>query len=146
MIAYAGGRTENVGVVVEEVVRATYRDMLTEADWGAATLVDAIQKKLTGPSSGELEQTAGIVYRESAPGEPPAYATGVLHDSVKATAARRVGSAVEASYGPSADFASVLEFGGRNDTGGRVLPRPFVRPAEQETIPKLDARWRRRLG
>lgn len=81
----------------------------------------------------------------SRPGDPPALRSGALRRSIRATRAgesRRgtIGAVVKVGN----PIASVLEFGGKEqgrtvDTLGRYRPpRPFVRPALEQTRPHVD--------
>jgi HK97 gp10 family phage protein len=90
----------------------------------------------------------------SRPGEPPARASGQLLKGVKIG---RRGRDVNNSYrivgmGPPAHHAHLLEFGTvprtvKNYLGkkgvavqsGRVLPRPFMRPAFEENVDAVEA-------
>lgn len=100
----------------------------------ALMLVNKITFLLSQPGTGRLYDRGRTKkgykrkpHRASAPGEPPAVDTGRLRASIGFERlgpwTYRVGTGVE--------YAGYLEFGtiGPEYTGGRILPRPFMRPA-----------------
>lgn len=93
---------------------------------------DAINSITSGQKSGQVYTRRGITHQASAPGEAPAADTGVLHNSIDvilnpATLSARVNA--------SAKYAAALEYGTE-----KMQPRPYMRPALNSNIPKLQSR------
>lgn len=88
-------------------------------------VVDVIE---TSVPSGELSRTAaGVPYRASAPGEPPASPTGIYPDSWGTTEPHIDGGRVRSSAATDSSVGPELEFG---DPGPPPIePRPHARPA-----------------
>lgn len=84
----------------------------------------------------------------SEPGEPPAWRTGYLHDSVYVRVLSTEGGWQARIY-PSTVYARIQELSGRAGREHRsFLPaRPYVSPARDATIPRVGQRfadaWRR---
>jgi len=76
----------------------------------------------------EVEGPGPGVHRASKPGDPPTVFTGKLRDSIRSHVLhldrRRYAGAVDTQ----ADYAPTLEFGGVNDQGHYVEPRPAWLP------------------
>ena len=90
------------------------------------------KEKLSGDRSGRTYRVPGTkkTYTASAPGEPPAVATGQLRSSIKY---RIVGDMrVTGEVGSGLKKAPMLEFGTK-----KMKPRPFLRPTFQEELPKI---------
>lgn len=84
----------------------------------------------------------------STPGDPPAWRTGFLHDSVYVHVLP-VDSGWQARIYPSTVYARIQELGGVTGAGYRthLQPRPYVQPAGEATAERVgqsfaDA-WRR---
>ena len=98
------------------------------------------KEKLSGSRTGRTYLIPGTnrTYTASAPGEPPAVATGQLRSSIKY---RIVGDMkVTGEVGSELKKAVELEFGTK-----RIKPRPFLRPTFQEELSTikniLSRRW-----
>ena len=98
------------------------------------------KEKLSGKRTGRVYRVPGTnrTYTASAPGEPPAVATGQLRSSIKY---RIVGDMkVTGEVGSELKKAVELEFGTK-----RIKPRPFLRPTFQEELSTikniLSRRW-----
>ena len=93
-------------------------------------LTQIIVEEFSEPKSGRMyRRPSGGSYRASAPGESPAIRTGNLRDSISKPDVRREGRTVVGRIVIAAPYAEGLERG-----RGRVLPRPFVRPAIEELL------------
>ena len=113
-----------------------------------------VLEKLTGNRSGRtyrVPDTDGAFYVASAPGQPPASATGTLRQNINASRVESDGVEVSASVGVDLSvvpYARRLEFGGAHVQGGtvvRTLPRPYLRPAFDENRSEAEARMQRAL-
>jgi HK97 gp10 family phage protein len=114
-------------------------DILLERalDDAAGLVVRAAKDKvLSPPKSGRIYRRKGRTHQASAPGEPPANDTGNLVQSIY----RRKGVGKERQIVLKAEYAHVLEFGGRH-----VQPRPFMRPAVTENAEACGALYRKAL-
>lgn len=109
----------------------------------ALTLVSAIKLKLSTPGRGKLRRKGKLIKgkvgrsgrmayrsdiskltRASAPGDPPAVDTGALRNSIN----YEVQWGGKHVVGTNSEYAAPLEFGATTKRG-RILPRPFMRPA-----------------
>lgn len=89
-----------------------------------------------GPRTGRMYRVPGSTrfYRASAPGEPPAYRTGVLQAGVTSGVEIR-GSRIVGMVGVAdVEYAKELELG-----TSEKAPRPFLRPTIMEIRPQLIA-------
>lgn len=116
------------------------RGMEQDARRAGVVVVGAVKLKLSQPGKGRVYRTRRVnlggrrgvgktsrLHRASAPGDPPAVDTGVLRQSYDHHAETVPGAAVLRVF--SRDYvASLLELGTT-----RILPRPHVRPAVEET-------------
>lgn len=97
-------------------------------------LVTSAKLQTSKPGTGrEYPRKGGKIHTASAPGQPPAVDTGELRNSIGVAFVGdvlRVGSGLEK--------APLLEFGTISD-GGRIAPRPFMRPALAEAKPRMGA-------
>jgi hypothetical protein len=86
-----------------------------------------VKKKLsaTPPRTGRVYIIRGRAHVASAPGEAPAPITGRLRQSIGHTDVKWDGDEASAEVGSSDPKARILEFGGVNSRGVRLLPRPF---------------------
>lgn len=98
----------------------------------------------------------------SAPGEPPAFRSGALHDSIGRTGpyTDHEGVAIAWGVGVGDDASAVTKkqreqgvnvfaYAIIHERGGmvahvRLLPRPYMRPTQAELEGELEAEWRRR--
>ncbi len=113
-------------------------------------------KKFLNRAGGYLRMTAKRSIRKkkkpSVAGSPPASHTGALKNFIRFSVsddARRVVVGPQKLSGKMFDQPSVLEMGGvsgfvRNGAvkNIRIQPRPFMRPALQNTISKIDTFWK----
>jgi HK97 gp10 family phage protein len=107
-------------------IEATNKRNLTNA---TVTLFRAVQKKLTGPRTGETYKVPGTQkeYTASAPGEPPARRTGALANSIKYRVEDQTGI-----VGTNNDYAQALEMG-----TSKMKPRPYFQPAMDESLSEI---------
>lgn len=80
------------------------------------------------PNWYEVEGPGPGVHRASAPGEPPAVLSGLLRDSIDSGVVSVTNTSYEGAVSTKAPYAPILEFGGINDEGKRVEPRPAWLP------------------
>lgn len=85
---------------------------------------EAIRSIQKGPKTGRVYKRRRIIHRASAPGEPPATDTGRLVGSIFARLFRDY-----AEVGTNVKYGAYLEAG-----TGRILPRPWLRPAYEKHI------------
>jgi len=81
----------------------------------------------------------------SNPGQPPSLISGNLRRSVGSTRPRPLGLAGwEASFGPTAVYGRIHEFGGQTGRLGRTTlpPRPYVAPGVAVAVPQVAAIFR----
>lgn len=78
-------------------------------------------------------------------GEPPAWITGHLHDSLSPTGPRDGAGGVTWQLGPTAVYGRIQELGGVCGAGHRTVlpPRPYMRPTYDQL--RGDGTWRRIL-
>jgi HK97 gp10 family phage protein len=109
-------------------IEATNKRNLTNA---TVTLFRAVQKKLTGPRTGETYKVPGTQkeYTASAPGEPPARRTGALANSIKY---RLINNDTSGIVGTNNDYAMPLEKG-----TSKMKPRPYFQPAVDESLSEI---------
>ena len=88
---------------------------------------------LSGSRTGRQYKVPGtqVIYTASAPGEPPAVATGQLRQSVK-TAVEGEGRTVVGLVGTDLPKGKMLEYGTMN-----ILPRPWLRVAFDKSTAKV---------
>jgi phage gpG-like protein len=101
---------------------------------GALYYEGRIKELLTGERSGREYQVPGhpgIMYRASAPGEPPASPLGDLRKSITHTLPEWMGNEVFSEVGTSLVYGRILEYGGLTGRGHavRILPRPYFAPS-----------------
>ena len=91
------------------------------------------KEKLSGKRTGRVYRVPGTkkTYVASAPGEPPAVATGQLRSSIKY---RIVGElqVLRGEVGSELKKAPMLEFGTR-----KMAARPFLKPTFDEELPTI---------
>ena len=98
---------------------------------------------LSGTRTGRTYRVPGTgrTYTASAPGEPPAQATGRLRQSI-ATEVTREGGDIIGRVGTDQSYGKMLEFGTH---GGKIKPRPWLHLSFSKTVPKvreiLGSRW-----
>ena len=85
----------------------------------------------------------GLKYRSSAPGRSPAVQTGHLRRSWQVGKPRRVaaGNRLGWMIGSNQPYAARLEFG-----GGKIFPRPYVRPALRKVSALVGPMFTREIG
>jgi len=76
----------------------------------------------------EVDGPGPGVHRASAPGEPPAVLSGLLRDSIKSSVISISRDGYEGAVSTKAAYAALLEFGGTNEEGHAVAPRPAWLP------------------
>jgi len=96
---------------------------------------------LSGERSGREYMVPGThkTYIASAPGEPPAQATGQLRQSIKTLVKGSLGT-VTGQVGSNIEYAPSLEFGTK-----KMAARPWLKPSFEKALPMikqiLGARW-----
>jgi hypothetical protein len=142
---------------------------------GLVIFASELKKTLTGTRSGKAYPASkrGPAHIASAPGEPPAVASGNLRNSVSHTLPKWEGSTVSGEVGiglgvtskgkqSGASYARRLEFGGihtqrtnqafktmdgwrmvKAGTVIRILPRPYMEPTALRMEPILDKLFER---
>jgi phage gpG-like protein len=98
-----------------------------------------VKKKLSGPRSGRIYIVNGRPHQASAPGEPPASMTGALRQSITHTDVIWEGFEAHAEVGSNKPYAARLEWGGVDDRGIRILPRPYFSATWEEEEPHMQA-------
>lgn len=90
-------------------------------------------EKLSGSRTGRTYYVPGThkTYTASAPGEPPAQATGALRQSI-AGEVKKEGSQIVGMVGTNLKYGAMLEFGTRN-----MAARPWLKKAFEETEAKV---------
>lgn len=115
-------------------------------------LVDDIQEETLAPARELAAQSGDLLLSDvkrrlkartadpAPPGEAPAYQSGELHDSFKRLPVRVRANVVSSGVRSSEDYGKVgaLEFGYVTPAGTHVLPRPFLRPAEEAIQQQID--------
>ena len=92
----------------------------------------AILLLMSGTQTGEWYKRGNVWHHASAPGEPPASDTGHLAGSLSIYSINRETVAVEVG----AEYGKFLE----SEYGtSRMEPRPFMRPAVYNNIPRIEA-------
>ncbi len=103
-----------------------------------AKAVDAVRnttlETLSGSRTGRKYKVPGTqkIYTASAPGEPPAQATGRLRQSVK-TSVRSEGKKIIGEVGTDLDYGKELEHG-----TSKVAPRPWLHPSFEKARNKIQ--------
>jgi len=155
----------DVRALIEEV-----RPQMEPAMKGVLLILEGeIKRRLRGKRSGRMYRINARgrkprFHQASAPGESPAQLYGNLRNSVGHEGPRWIGMyTIEGVVGPGLGqaprggqpdpakaYARRLELGGVSTTpqGGvvRILPRPYMEPATQSALPKIDRFLRRELG
>lgn len=90
---------------------------------------------LSGNRSGRTYRVPGTsrYYTASAPGQPPAQATGQLRQSVK-TAIEGEGRKIIGMVGTDLPYGKMLEFGTR-----KMAARPWLRPSWEKSLDKIKS-------
>ena len=102
---------------------------------------NVVLETLSGSRTGRKYKVPGTqrIYTASAPGEPPAQATGRLRQSIK-TSVKGEGKKVVGRVGTDLDYGKKLEFG-----DSKVAPRPWLKPSFEKAKDKieeiLDGKW-----
>lgn len=119
----------------KEVIRAL-EDAASQRMLEAVNVVrNQALETLSGSRSGRTYRVPGTsrTYTASAPGEPPAQATGELRQSVS-TALVTEGKKLIGLVGSDSKHAAPLEFGTRN-----MAARPWLRISWEESLDKIKA-------
>lgn len=116
-----------------KVSKAMMKEARTRVYAASEYFRDALVKKLSGSRSGRSYRVPGTstTYTASAPGQPPAVATGRLRQSVK-TEIDEGKDYVESRTGTDLDYGRYLETGTRH-----MRPRPWLKPTFDEEESKL---------
>lgn len=90
---------------------------------------------LSGSRTGRTYKVPGTdrTYTASAPGQPPAQASGELRQSIK-TSVRGEGKKLIGLVGSDSKHAAPLEFGTRN-----MAARPWLRVSFEKALPKIKS-------
>jgi len=102
---------------------------------------NVVLETLSGSRTGRRYKVPGTqrFYTASAPGEPPAQATGGLRGSIKTTVSSE-DKKVVGRVGTDLEYGKELEFGSRG-----VAPRPWLKPSFEKAKDKieeiLDGKW-----
>jgi hypothetical protein len=83
------------------------------------------------PKTGRKYKRQGGTHQASAPGEAPAIDTGFLQNSIVPDTSNPLKGILTIG----AEYAALLEEG---SPGGRLLPRPFVRPAIRDALAEIN--------
>lgn len=175
MISPRMGPIEGLDDFVAEIRAETLRDAKVEVLAGSLMMEKAIKENLTGARSGRVytvaRSTAAAMspvrllsgrvvtgfrspprrHRAASKAEAPGVLSGRLRTSISSTNPKIEGDAVRSEYGTNVEYAAIHEYGGtvRNPNTGatvRIPARPYVRPAEEATHPRIDRRWRKNLA
>lgn len=160
-------RTQGIEGFAAGLVRETELDGVQAVKLAAVLFQNEVKLTLTGQRSGRLYRvpgTSGAVHQASAPGEPPAVLFGHLRNSIghtdpvvkrgqafviiTAEVGTGLGVGAQAVRNAEEDpraYARRLELGGVDSRGVRILPRPYIRPAQEKVEPKIGALWRSML-
>jgi len=101
---------------------------------------NTVLETLSGSRSGRTYYVPGTkrAYTASAPGEPPAQATGQLRQSIKGTVEGE-GRKVIGKVGTDKKYGPMLEFGTRN-----MAARPWLKISFEKALPKVKSILRRK--
>jgi hypothetical protein len=146
----------------EEALREIRPDVRRTLFQAGMLLQNTIKQTLTGRGrTGRLYKVSrkGRRHRASAPGEPPAVLYGALRNSVGHSnvewdgweASMSVGpglgtSPKDGSPDPGDAYARRLEYGGADNKGVMILPRPYMEPSVQKAEAPMNALFVRELG
>jgi hypothetical protein len=110
----------------------------------AGVFVEAVQEELDHEGSGRIypSKTGEGEHQASAPGEPPAPDTYELQRSVRAVPSTGTTYKVIVDHHAAAileygSMGRVTEQGGTDGFGGKIEPRPFLRPARKRAEPLM---------
>lgn len=90
-----------------------------------------------GPKGGRRKNPPR--HQASAPGEPPATLFGTLRQSIHHSPPKWEGWAVSTEVGTNQPQARRLEWGGVDNRGVRILPRPYVEPSTLRAEAGIEA-------
>jgi phage gpG-like protein len=109
-----------------EITSKLGQNLMKALDEGATILADETKLSMRGEKHGRYYKVSktGKPHRASAPGEAPAIDTGALVNSI--TIASSLSEKFTRMVGTNQEQAEILEFG---SPGGKIAPRPFLRPA-----------------
>ncbi len=129
--------TDNISQVKGTISEVAKNRMMEAVN----TVRNTTLETLSGTRSGRQYYVPGThkVYTASAPGEPPAVATGRLRQSVKGSVETENGTLV-GYVGTDLEYGKELEYGRYN-----MEPRPWLRPSfersEQEVKEIFSREW-----
>lgn len=129
-----GGVTVSVNFNTYKVI-STMRSTAGSRVFSAASEVRNIAlQKLSGSRKGKIYRVPGTrkEYVASAPGEPPAQATGRLRQSVKIEV-ENIDRSLVGRVGTDLDYGRMLEFGTM-----KMLPRPWLGISFNEAKPEIE--------
>lgn len=143
----------------DELLEELLPDAIAVVEDAANYFVGELKTTLTGTRTGRPYKVSkrGPLHIASAPGEPPAVLTGALRNSIGKEDVRVVdrvvietnvgtGLGVTADRDLAPNYAARLEFGGVDQRGVRILPRPYMEPTALRVTPVIDAMFAERIG
>lgn len=150
-------RTEGLDGFSEDLIGETIPAMIRGVEEAEILFVNQIKRELTGKRTGRTYRVPGTkraVHVASAPGEAPAVLFGHLRNSIgyekpvhrgdRVTGEVGTGLGIGEAQGDIANaYARRLELGGTDSRGITILPRPYIRPAQDKVEPSIVRLWRR---
>lgn len=154
----------------EELLEELLPEAINAVEDAANYFVGELKATLTGARTGRPYKVSkrGPLHIASAPGEAPAVLFGALRNSIGKEDVRVVDRvSVETNVGvglgvvegaspggiqpPEANvvapnYAARLEFGGVDERGVRILPRPYMEPTRLRVEPVIDAMFADIIG
>lgn len=120
------------------------RDAVKRGVFRAGSILrNSIIRSFDPPKSGDLYRVPGTkskVYQASAPGEPPAVATGNLRRNIEVLMRGQEEATVGVHDVTRVEYAPYLEHGTR-----KMAPRPWLRPAFDRELKRMKAVIREEL-
>lgn len=99
---------------------------------------EVIEDSILDTSPGRVYTIDGVTYQASLPGDPPNVFRGELLGAIAVEAVDRYTYAVGVEdKAPVNGYAEILEWGGENEGGVYVAPRPFMTPAQHYTANEI---------
>jgi len=129
--------TDNTDKVIKSINESASKRMAKAVN----EVRNVVLETLSGSRTGRRYKVPGTqkFYTASAPGEPPAQATGGLRESIKTTVSSE-GKKIVGRVGTDLEYGKELEFGTH-----RVAPRPWLKPSFEKAKGKieeiLDGKW-----
>jgi hypothetical protein len=124
---------DRAGLILESEVKQTLGGSIPRT--GRFYVVPASSAK--GPHGGRRKNPPR--HQASAPGEPPARLFGDLIRSITHSAPKWDGWSVSTEVGSNRPQARRLEWGGVDNRGVRILPRPYFEPSFLRAEDKIEA-------